>query len=179
MDKEIKNSVDYIYKKTGKNTGFSIPSDYFNNLEYAIETKLLEENFKKESGFRVPDTYFNNLEDRILNKILTSEKEKKVISFKSRIFKIIPYAAAASVLLFMGLNSFIFSSNEQLTIDSLSDTEIENWLDVTTLNTNDISIILEDKVLEEIDFYFTTLKDETIEDYINSIDNIALLNEIN
>jgi hypothetical protein len=91
----------------------------------------------------------------------------------------IPYAAAASIVLFISLNSFVFTTDEELTINSLTDTEIEYWLDSNTLNTNDISIVLEDELLKENDFYFTTIKDETIEDYINSIDSTTLLNEIN
>jgi hypothetical protein len=178
MKTEIKNSENYISKKTGNKTGFSTPTDYFNNLEDVIATRISEENFTKEIGFEVPDTYFNNLEDIILAKV-SSEKETKIISFKDRVLKLIPYAAAASIVLFIGLNSFVFNTDKELTIDSLTDTEIEYWLDSNTLNTNDISIVLEDDLLDEIDFYFTTIKDETIEDYINSIDNVALLNEIN
>ncbi|SDR82256.1 hypothetical protein SAMN05216503_1051 [Polaribacter sp. KT25b] len=178
MEREIKNNVNYISKKTGKKTGFSTPTDYFNNLEDVIATKISEENLNKEIGFKVPDTYFNNLEDTILAKV-SSEKETKIISFKDRLLKMIPYAAAASIVLFIGLNSFVFNTDKELTLDSLTDTEIEYWLDANTLNTNDISIVLEDDLLDENDFYFTTLNDETIEDYINSIDNIALLNEIN
>ena len=48
-----------------------------------------------------------------------------------------------------------------------------------TLNNNDIASILEEDILEENEFYFTDIKDESIEDYMNSIDNTSLLNEIN
>ncbi|PQJ82232.1 hypothetical protein [Polaribacter glomeratus] len=179
MDKEIKNSVNYISKKTCINTGFSTPADYFNKLEAVIDAKLSEKKLPKENGFKTPDNYFNTIENSVLSKVLPSAKEVKIISFKDRVLKLIPYAAAASIILFIGLNSFVFKTDEELTMDSLSDVEIEYWLDSNTLFTNDISIVLEDDLLEENDFYFTTIKDETIEDYINSIDNIALFNEIN
>jgi hypothetical protein len=179
MGKEIKNSINYISKKTSKKTGFSAPLDYFNNLEEVIGANLSEEHLPKENGFKVSDTYFKNLEDSILAKVSFSKKETKIISFKDRILKVIPYATAASIILFIGLNSFVFNTDKEFTLDSLSDTDIEYWLDSNTLNTNDISIIFEDDLLEENDFYFTTIKDETIEEYINSIDNIALFNEIN
>jgi hypothetical protein len=175
MGKEIINSINYISKKTSKKTGFSAPLDYFNNLEEVIGAKLYEEQLPKENGFKVSDTYFNNLEDNVLAKVSFSKKETKIISFK----EVIPYATAASIVLFIGLNSFVFNTDKELTLDSLSDTDIEYWLDSNTLNTNDISIIFEDDLLEENDFYFTTIKDETIEEYINSLDNIALFNEIN
>jgi hypothetical protein len=179
MDKEVKKSINYIRSKTDKNTGFCTPQNYFNNLEDVINVKLYEEKFPVKNGFKAPDTYFNNIEDRFLSTILVSKKETKVIYFKDKILKMIPYAAAASIVLFISLNSFVFTTDEELTINSLTDTEIEYWLDSNTLNTNDISIVLEDELLKENDFYFTTIKDETIEDYINSIDSTTLLNEIN
>jgi hypothetical protein len=178
MERKIKNSIEYISKKAGKETGFSTPSNYLNNLEDTIAAKLSEENFTKENSFKVPDTYFNNLEDSILAKV--TSKETKVISFKERILKLIPIAAAASVVLFIGLNSFVFNTTDKLTIDSLSDDDIEFWLDSNTLTPHDIVFVLEDDVLEDNDFSFSTIKDETIEDYIyNTIDNTDLLNEIN
>ena len=79
MSKEIKNSVEYILKKNGKKTGFSVPSDYFNNLEETIAIKLLEKNFSKEHNFEVPATYFNNLEDTILASVSPEKKETKVV----------------------------------------------------------------------------------------------------
>ena len=179
MDNEIKNSLDYINKKTGKKTGFSAPSNYFDNLEDVISVKILEDNFAKETAFKVPDTYFNNLENSILAKVSSKEKETKVISFKESVFKIIPFAAAASILLFIGLNSFVFDTNEEFTLDALSDNDIEYWLDDSSLNTNDIALILEDEIINENEFSFADIKDESIEDYINSIDNTSLLNELN
>ncbi|MFT6699445.1 MAG: hypothetical protein ACJAVD_000944 [Porticoccaceae bacterium] len=180
MDKEIKNSVEYISDKTGNKTGFSTPSDYFNNLEEAIAVKLSEENFTKENSFKVPDNYFNKLEDRILANVSPAEKETTIISFKDCVLKMIPITAAASIVLFIGLNSFLFNTTEELTIDDISENDIEFWLDFSTLTTNEIALALEDDVLDENDFYFSTIKNETIEDYINnSIDYTDLLNEIN
>jgi len=180
MDKEIKNSVDYISKKAGNKTSFSTPSNYFNNLEETIAARLSEENFTKENSFEVPDTYFNNLEDRILAKVSSAEKETTIISFKYRILKMIPIVAAASIALFIGLNSFLFNTTEELTLDAVSDDDIEFWFDTSTLTTNEITLALEDAILDENDFSFSTIENETIEDYINnSIDYTDLLNEIN
>ncbi len=209
MKHEIKNSEEYLSSILGKESGFSVPENYFNTIEDAFETKLTEEkftrekgfsipenyfstiedsieaklteeNFTKEKGFSIPDSYFKDLEDDILAKVTSTEKEAKVISFKDRILKLIPIAAAASVVLFIGLNSFVFNStNKELTIDSLSDTDIEFWLDSNTLNTNDITLALGDDILEDDDFYFSSLEDENIEDYINSIDNTSIFEELN
>ena len=86
--------------------------------------------------------------------------------------------AAAVIILFVGLNSFIFNTTEDFTTDSLSEIDIEYWLDSNTLDTYEISITIEDVVLDENDFYLANLEDKTIEDYINSIDNTSIFEEL-
>jgi len=179
MENKIKNSEEFLNSILGKETGFSLPKNYFDTTEDTIEAKLTAEIFPKKNGFKTPDSYFKDLESEILTKVSTPEKEPKVISFKDRVLKLIPLAAAASIILFIGLNSFVFNKTEELTIDSLSDDDIEFWLDSNTIHTNDIAIVLENDILEESDFYFSSLEDENIEDYINSVDNTSFLNEIN
>ena len=180
MENNIKNSEEYLNSILGKKTGFSIPNNYFSTTEDSINTKLSEEAFiTKEPGFTMPDDYFKNLENDILAKVSSPKKETKVISFKEKMIKMLPIAAAASVLLFIGLNSFVFNNEKELSLDSLSDDDIEFWLDTNTLNANDIAIVLEDDILNESDFHFATLNDENIEDYIDSIDDTSFFNEIN
>lgn len=179
MENELKNSIQYINNKVSKKPGFSAPTNYFETLEDSIESRLVEEKFAKNSGFKTQENYFDGIENSILAKILSEEKETKVISFKQRIFKLIPIAAAASIILFIGLNSFIYNTSDKLTLDSLSNNDIEYWLDTNTFNSIDVTVVYEDDILEENDFLFTEIKDESIEDYINSIDNTSLLNELN
>ena len=178
MEHNIKNSEAYLNSILGKESSFSIPKSYFNTIEGAIEAKLTEEQFTKKEGFTIPDSYFKELENDILAKVLSTTKETKIISFKERILKVIPISAAAAVILFIGFNSFVFNTNEELTLDSLSEIDIEYWLDANTLNTYEITIALEDVVLDENDFYFATLEDKNIEDYINSIDNTSIFEEL-
>ena len=105
MENELKNSVQYINNKVGKKTGFSAPTNYFDNLQDSIQAKIAEESFSKKSAFKVPENYFEDLENNVLGRISSEVKETKVISFKERVFKLIPIAAAASIILFIGLNS--------------------------------------------------------------------------
>lgn len=178
MDKELKNSIEYISKKVGTKTGFTTPSNYLNNLEDAILVKLSEEKLSKVAGFETPKNYFNNLEDTILAKVSSPKKETKIVTLKSRVLKIIPFAAAASVLLFIGLNSFVFNSTDEFTINNLSENDLEYWISSNIINTNDVTEILQDEILDESDFSLITIKDEVIEDYIYTTDDIDLLNEI-
>lgn len=179
MENELKNSVQYINNKVGKKTGFSAPTNYFDTLEDSILTKLVEENFSNEKAFKVPENYFDDLENNVLQRIASEEKETKVISFKERVFKLIPIAAAASIILFIGLNAFVFNTIDELTLDSLSNNDIEYWLDTNALHSTDIITVYEDDILEENDFLFTEIKDESIEDYLNTMDESSLLNELN
>lgn len=179
MENEIKNSEYYIQNKVIGATGFSAPTNYFDTLEEGISAKLSEEKFSKRIAFKVPENYFSNIDTSILSKVSSIKKETKIISFKERFFKIVPFVAAASILLFVGLNSFIFKTNNKLTLDSLSDNDIEYWLDSNTLNNQDIASILQDEILDENEFYFSDIKDQSIEDYINFLDNDTLLNELN
>lgn len=175
MENEIKNSIKYIDKLTEKSSGFSTPLDYFDNLQETIDLKLSEKSIPKENAFEVPESYFNNIEDYILSKV----KNTNVFSFRSRVLKLVPYVAAASIALFIGLNTFILNTTNKLSLETISDNDIEYWLDSNTLNSNEVVAILQDEILEDIDFSFTEIKDESIEDYLNTIDNTSLFNELN
>tara|TARA_R110002051_G_scaffold239209_1_gene299850 strand:- start:49 stop:588 length:540 start_codon:yes stop_codon:yes gene_type:complete len=179
MENELKHSIQYINNKVRKKTGFSAPTDYFDNLQDSIQAKLAEESFSKKSAFKVPENYFDTLENNVLGRISSEVKETKVISFKERIFKMIPIAAAASIILFIGLNSFVFNTSDEITLDSLSNNDIEYWLDTNTFHSSDISTVYEDDILDENEFLFNELEDESIEDYISLLDDPSLLNELN
>lgn len=178
MDKKLKNSEDFITQLTGKKTGFTTPKDYFNTLEDEIITANKTHQFERETGFVAPEKYFENFEEQIFSKLSTSKKEVKVISLQQQLLKLIPYAAAAVLILFIGLNALSFDFDNTKNTLKLSDTEIENWFNTTTLDTEDMAVVLQDLILEENSFSMTNLKDESIEDYILSKDETYLYNEI-
>ena len=179
MDSKTKNSEEFLNSILGKKTDFSLPKNYFDEFENEMEIRLFEENNPSKNNFKTPNNYFDNLDDRIFNKISSTKKEAKVISLKERLLKAIPFAAAASIILFIGLNSFYFNNTQEFSLDSLSDNDIELWLESNTLSSNDISLVLQDNILEDNELSFTTIKDESIEEYIYSIDDDSLLNELN
>lgn len=178
MENETRNSEQFIKSTLGNKNPFATPDNYFDAIEDQFSAKLAEESFSKENPFKVSDKYFDSLEDTILAKVHSGKKEVKVISLKDRLLKAIPFAAAASIILFIGLNTFNFKTDNTASLDSLSDADIEYWLDSNTLHTTDIASVLEDDLLDENAFYFTDIEDESIEDYINTDDNSYLLNEL-
>lgn len=177
MENKIKHSVDYIANKAGKQTSFTTPNNYFDNLEEAIAVKLSEENLPKNNGFTVPNNYFDNIESNILEKIST--KETKVISLKGRISKIIPYVAAASIALFIGINSYIFSSSETSIFDELADSEIENWISnhISSINETDFAIAYSDIEFDESEIIPNSISNDELENYLNDENNISLILE--
>lgn len=178
MNTKNKYSLEHIKRVTQQKSGFSAPENYFDSVENSVFTKIKEQSFSKENAFTTPENYFNNFEDSLFAKIDFPKKEVKVISLKSRLLKIIPTAAAASVLLFIGLNIFTFS--ETNSFDNISSEEMENWLDESYVknNTSIINFVdadfKESNVLEED----SSIKDEDIFEYLNTIDSSTLLTEI-
>lgn len=177
MNEELKNSEQFIFEKAGKTSNFTAPNNYFDSVEDSFLLKLAEKNLPKNYGFNVPKNYFDEIENVVLSKVSHQKKETKLISFKEKILRIIPLAAAASILLFVGLNSFVFNVEKKLTIDSISDADIENWITANNLHYNDVALVLQEDILKDNEFSMANIKNETIEEYIISTDNTTLLNE--
>ena len=179
MENELQDSLDYINKKTGKESGFSVPSNYFETLEDSFSIQLKEENFPKRKGFETPDSYFDNIEDIILAKVSSTKKEVKVISLKERVFKMIPMAAAASIILFIGLNSFIFNKTEENPFDKLADSDVENWIsnNINLINDNDFALTYTDIDFDESEMIPNSISNDELENYLSNQDNISLILE--
>lgn len=177
MNNELENSINNISQETGRKSGFSVPKDYFNGIEDDFLMKLSEQQLPTEKAFNIPKDYFSNLEDEILTKV--SLNKPKVISFRNRISKFIPLAAAASVVLFMGFY-FLNNQNSTITFDDISSTDLENWYDNSLgySNNSELALVYEISDFDEDELSEVILNDDVLEDYFNSIDNSILLNEI-
>lgn len=182
MKNKTPNSESFLEEKTGIKTGFSSPTNYFDNIEDAINAKLIEETLPKAHGFKISENYFDNLEDQIILKTKKEEvqdfKQTKVISLKDKLLKIIPLAAAASIILFIGLNSYILDNNNTTNLNHISDDDMEYFLESNAIHTIDIAAVFNNDIENESILSLTTIEVESIEDYMNSIDNTYLLNEL-
>ena len=179
MNRELKDSEDFIRNNTSGVHGFNAPKNYFKTIEDSVIANIAEQGFNKDTAFHTPDNYFENFEEKLFSKLGTPKKEVKVISLRSRLLKIIPTAAAASVLLFIGLNYFSNSVNN--TFDSISSEELENWFDesYTEFNAN-TSIEFVDADFTEMNIIEneSSVEDEDILEYFNTFDNTSLLTEM-
>lgn len=178
MKTTLKNSIDYLNKKTGRNSGFTVPANYFSELEDAIFTQILAGRFPKETGFETPENYFDSLENKILNTVLIEQKQPKVISLQRRVLKIVPYVAAASIALILTFNLLFFNKSTVLSMDSISKGDIENWIETNSFTNNDLVTNLGNEVLDLNDFLFVDFKNAALEDYLSTIDTQDILNEI-
>ena len=147
-----------------KNTGFSIPQNYFESIEPKVIAKLNND---------VPVDYFDNLEDKVFAKLVIEnhiKKPVKVISLRTRIVKrFIPLAAAASIVLFISIS--LFSKQETLTFDNLEISSISTWLESET-GIADSYVLGE--LLEEDDLTYLSNYDE-----IDDTDLLEYLDQTN
>jgi len=177
MNRDRKNIEDYLNSHSMDERQFTVPENYFNSIEDRVLSKIIEDQLPGKLTYNVPDNYFESFEERLFSNAEFSKKETKVISLKSRILKYIPTAAAASILLFIGLN--IFTTKDPFNTISTDELEIwidENYIDYSTVNT--INFVDTDFTESDILKDDSSLEDEDILDYLNSIDTSNLLTEI-
>ena len=180
MENNIKNSEAYLNSVLGKENGFSIPENYFNDVEERLSCFLTEDSIIKKKPFTTPDSYFESLEDIIISKVSTEVNTTKVISLKQRIIKVIPIGVAASIMLFISLN-YLNNFNTEVSFDNLAESDIETWIleNSTEMTSQDIATFIPTENIITDDFTFTTIDSQEIEDYIIYNDKTSLLNEIN
>jgi hypothetical protein len=160
-----KNSID---------TGFSVPKGYFDSVEDTFSSKLFEETLPKETGMGIPSGYFESLEDRILSKV-EIPKKGKVISLKRKLIRLIPITAAASIVLFITLNT-VFSNT--IDIDPTSE-EIAVWFDenISTINDHDLTSIFDTDDLVDSSILESIVDSDDIDTYINEDDTNILIED--
>lgn len=182
--------------------GFTVPSQYFENLPNHIDFKLsekefenqlessffeeqsasilnriaLEEKYTSDSPFVTPPNYFDSLASSI--ELKTIAKEKKVIRPIMNLRW--AYAAAASIILSFGIYFYAPKSEisvvaiEKINTDSLSTADI-----ISTLTTSDIS---EDELMTHIDIKdlpdHLIIEEKDLEQVMDEIDESDLINEM-
>lgn len=97
--------------------GFSVPENYFDQLNQDIQTRISVEKLKdlsNHNGFEVPELYFQQLNVKINKRIMEDQgvKESKVIHlWHSDLFK---YATAACFILIAAFGLY-FNNNHAVT----------------------------------------------------------------
>lgn len=152
---EIKNNTPLLDQLKKKKSGFSIPEDYFENIESSILLNTKKSDWAS-NPFKVPQNYFEDFDSTVLNQI--NEKKSNSIFTLNRFW--IPVSIAAMLILNIGI--FTFQKQDQ----SIEMADMENWLEDGTLdlNTYEIASVYEEE-LEDIDLT-DFIESEEIEDYL-------------
>ncbi len=153
-------------------TGFTIPENYFTDIEDDFSSKLIEDKLPKHNGFQITKAYFENVENNIIEK--TIHKKGKLINFKTRKIKLISVAASIALLLFFGSN-FIYNTNTEL-----SSEEIISWLDmnVNSFSNEDIPITLTELNFNDTNPYDIINSEVILESLLNSNDEDFIVENI-
>ncbi|NVK52607.1 MAG: hypothetical protein HWD85_06705 [Flavobacteriaceae bacterium] len=176
MDRKKLHSEDFTKKVTNCTHGFSVPNNYFDLLEDTIMCNLAEKSLPKGNAFDVPKDYFTSVEQEILSKVELPKKEVKVVSLRKRVLQAIPAAAAACILLFIGLN--YFNASENYSFDSITSDELEIWINENYSTSTQIEFIDTDFTDGNLIENETSIQDEDILDYFNTINSSSFINEI-
>lgn len=140
-----------------KNHGFSVPGQYFDEVESKIGDQIfLEEKSVNQEVFAVPENYFDTVEDKILSQV-TTPKTKIIPLFRQRYFKA-AMTVAASIALFFALQSIDYNFTKK---EDFSTYIIEN--EHIYLNQYEIAELFDDEKLETIMPDAGLTQDEIIE----------------
>jgi len=99
-------------------------------------------------------------------------EEKPVISFKSRTkFYYIAGLAASLVLMF----SIVINNDSEIAIDSIDTVAIENYLYQEDYTSDELASLFKPNEISETDFIDITISDETLNEYLETIDTEDLI----
>lgn len=179
MSKQNNHIENYLNNFSQDKNKFYVPDNYFDSIEETVLSSVVEDQLPGGLSYNVPSDYFNSVEKSILDKLELKEQKVKVISLKNRLLKIIPTAAAACIILFVGFNYINISNSNG--IESITNDEIELWINENFneySSTHSIEFVDTDFTEGDIMVEDSSLNDDDILDYLNSIDNSSLLTEI-
>jgi hypothetical protein len=137
--------------------GYKIPASYFSQLEEKIINRSKDIYPSKSTGFKIPKNYLNEFDNIFYKrKLRKTSKIFDIASYKN--IKVVSFSVAASLLLFFGLNNFVFDKNEY-DIETIEVAQIENWLDEDLISFNsydiaetfsDVELVIENDYSDEI-----------------------------
>ncbi|MDX1828258.1 MAG: hypothetical protein R3342_01810 [Lutibacter sp.] len=163
---EIENDVisKLNTEKFSKKNNFKVPNDYFNSIEDIVVTKLKAEAIQKNDTAIIPDNYFDEIEDKVFIK-LKSERKSKVITLKNFTKFIAPIAIAASLLLFIYLNT----TSKKYTFDSLPTAAIESYFESGGNDVDILSIasLYTEDELKNDEIFDSTVTDSVVVNYLS------------
>ena len=158
-----------------KSTGFKTPDNYLESFD----DKLFERFNEKESiegietsGYTIPADYFDTTEANVFKKLDT--EDKPVITFKPKAKFYYVAGIAASFLLLLSL---FLNQKNAISIDTIDTVALESYLYQEDYTNDDLAVLFKSEDISETDFIDVTISDETINQYLESLDTEDLILE--
>lgn len=159
--------------ETIETSGLNTPSDYFEGLEDVILSKAKLNEKVSDSGFKVPENYFETIENTII-KTTIAKQEPKVISLFNRKTLLYVSSIAAAVVLFFSLPIISGSDGDIISFADV-DTEFIDSYVLDETQTTDIAALFTETELENTSFIDYNLSDETLDSYLEDLDENELI----
>lgn len=112
--------------KKHKNPGFSVPNDYFANVENEILRKISPENHRNKTGFEVPQNYFSTIDDTILSTLDKEKRNQKVLHLNKKTVQMWLSAAAVLAVL-VALRFTLGKETSTANWREITGDEVEQW----------------------------------------------------
>jgi hypothetical protein len=196
MKKQKLHKVAPILSSISKKSGFTVPNDYFENLDFNVLSKIKTEELNaviNKNSFKTPEGYFDSVEDIVISKLKAESLQhkensnipldyfdtledtvisklktpKKVISLKTVSKYLAPLAVAASLLLIFTLNTY----KKTVTFESLATTDLEQFIDygMVDIDTQTLASAFSDIEIETEEFNLS-LTDTEVLNYLSDED---------
>lgn len=171
----------------GQKPRFSVPKNYFEELENRIMQSVASENEEprkilpqKQEVFAVPEGYFEKLELEVLQKTLNGKKEEvKVIPLhKRRTFYMAAASIAALFVLFFSIFNFE-KTNETASFNDVELSSMESYIEegYIDFSTTDVSSFVEGGDYATETGLLNVDNEELMEYFDEHVDNPGLLIE--
>jgi hypothetical protein len=163
-----------------KNNPYSIPNGYFDSLAQQVLSRIVQAEpslpLSKENPFSAPAGYFEQLPQQILAAAKASETEKKtrVIQFRPNVRKTIRWAAAALLVLGIGIGSYkaLEKPSYEKQLASLPQSAVNEYvqqgIDDFDMEAIESSLVMNTKT-DATPLKTENLKKEEINEYLNEM----------
>ena len=156
---------------TINDSGFRTPSNYFEALDNIILTEAKLKNNLNTSVFKTPQHYFKDVEDDILD-LTVRKREAKVIPLITKRIILYTSTVAAAVIIVFNLNLF----KNSVTFDALETEAVDSYI-INETDLSELAMLFNDTELTESNFIDIEINDDTLDSYIDSLDETELILE--
>ncbi|MFC0605025.1 hypothetical protein [Winogradskyella pulchriflava] len=153
-------------------TGFKTPDNYFVSFEAKLQKRLSNKETiegVEHTGYVVPKGYFESFEDNLLENI---NQDKPVITLQPKRKLYYIAGIAASFILLFGV---LFNLKKDISIESIDTLAIESYLYQEDYSNDELASLFKPNEISVNDFIDLNISDETLNQYLETIDTEELI----